>query len=77
MEQFQRMQANFRGRLDYLADKMCQMNTRVGCIARQQACMAGLAISPSPSPAALPDDEVDVNKDDTDSSGDDEMMTSQ
>ena len=71
------MQANFGGRLDYLTNEMCQMNTRVGRIARQQAHMVGLAPSPSPFPEASPDDEVDDDEDDTDSSSDDEITTSQ
>ena len=36
MEQLQQMQANFGGRLDYLTNDMCQMNTQVGHIARQR-----------------------------------------
>ena len=36
MEQLQQMQANFGGRLDYLTNDMCQMNTQVGHIARRQ-----------------------------------------
>ena len=71
------MQANFCGRLDYLTNEMCQMNTRVGRIARQQARMVGLAPSPSPFPEASPDDEVDDYEDDADSSSDDEITTSQ
>ena len=43
------MEANFGGRLDYLTDEMCQMNTRVSRIARRQARVAGFAPSPSPS----------------------------
>ena len=35
MEQLQQMHANFGGRLDYLIDEMCQINTKIGCIARQ------------------------------------------
>ena len=38
------------------------MNTWVGHIARQQACIAGFAPSPSPSlEASLEDDEDDAN----------------
>ena len=33
MEQLQQMHADFGGRLDYLIVEMCQMNTRIGCIA--------------------------------------------
>ena len=77
MEQLQWMQADFGGCLDYLIDEMCQMNTRVGHIARQHARMASLTHSPSPSPEVLLDDEVDDDEDDADFSSDDEMMTSQ
>ena len=73
--QLQRMEADFGGRLDYLTDEMCQMNTRVGRIAHKQAHMAGFAPSPSPSLEALADD-ADDEKDDASSSGDDEMTTS-
>ena len=34
MEQLQWMHADFGGRLDYLTDEMCQMNTRIRRIAR-------------------------------------------
>ena len=33
MAQLQQMKADFSGRLDYLTDEMCQMNTRVHRIA--------------------------------------------
>ena len=71
MEQLQQIHANFSGHLDTLTDEMCQMNTRVGRITRRQACMAGLAPSPSPSPKVSPN-----NVDDADSFSD-EMSTSQ
>ena len=71
------MEADFGGRLDYLTDEMCQMNTSVSCIARKQTCIVrrqahigGFAPSPSPSPKASAD------KDDASSSGDNEMTTS-
>ena len=35
IEQLQRMHADFGGRLDYLTDEMCQMNTRIRRIARR------------------------------------------
>ena len=47
------MEANYGGRLDYLTDEMCQINTRVGCIAHRQAHLGGFLASPSPSPKAL------------------------
>ena len=60
----------------FLIDEMCQMNTRVGCIARKQACMASFAPSPSPSPEASADED-DVANDVASFSSDDEMTTSQ
>ena len=39
------MEADFGDRLDYLTDEMCQMNTRVGHIARRQARLCGFAPS--------------------------------
>ena len=75
MAQLQWMEADFGGRLDYLIDEMCQMNTRVGRIACQQARMAGFAPSPFPSPKASHDEGDDDDKDDAISSGDDEMTT--
>ena len=76
IEQLQRMQADFGGRLDYLTNEMCQMNNQVSRIARRQARVAGLAPSPFPSPEASADD-VDDDEDDASSSSDDEMTTSQ
>ena len=70
------MQADFGSRLDYLTNEMCQMNTRVGHIARRQARMASLNPSPSPSPEASIDD-VDDEEGDASSSCDDEMTTFQ
>ena len=71
------MEADFGGRLDYLTDEMCQMNTWVSCMACKQACIArrqarigGFAPSPSLSP------EASADKDDASSSGDNEMTTS-
>ena len=67
------MHADFSGCLDYLIDEMCQMNARIGCIARLQARIGGYGPSPSPSPEASLDDEGDNDKDDADSVGDDKM----
>ena len=39
-------------RLDTLSDKLCQVNTRVGRIARQQAVIGGFTAYTSPSPPA-------------------------
>ena len=76
MAQFQRMDA----RLDILSDKLCQVNTRVGRIARRQAEMGGYTM---PSTHVAPADESDaddVDSDDEDdgnasSRSDDEMST--
>ena len=70
------MHADFSGRLDYLIDEMCQMNTRIGCIAHRQARINGYEPSPSTSQEALPneDDEGNDDEDDASSSSDDEMM---
>ena len=73
-------------RLDTLSDKLCQVNTRVGRIARRQARLGGfidsLSPSPSPSPKASKDEDDDGDsnddgdKDDSASSpSDDEMST--
>ena len=81
MAQFQRMDA----RLDTLTDELCQVNTRVGCIARWQALLGGFVESPSPPPEVFEDDEAsednDSDDDDDDKDGDassssaDEMST--
>ena len=66
--------------LDTLITKMYKVNTRVGCIARQQARLSGFAESPSlPSEASEDDDDSDDDGDDEDedasSSSVDEMFT--
>ena len=75
MGQLQHMDAH----LDTLSDELCQVNTRVSHIARQQARLGGFVASPSPSPEASEDDDGDSDYDDKDedasSSGDDEMTT--
>ena len=53
-------------RLDYLTDEMCQMNTRVGRIARRQARMVGFTPSPFPSLEALVDEDDDAGADEDD-----------
>ena len=69
--------------LDTLNDELCQVNTRVGRIAQQQACLSGFAASPSPSPKASADEDGDDGADDdgkdkdASSSSDKEMTTSQ
>ena len=69
--------------LDTLSDELCQVNTRVGRIARWQACHGGFMESPSPSPEASEDKDDDGDSDDDDddededasSPSDDEMST--
>ena len=64
MVQLQRMDAC----LDTLSDELCQVNTRVGRIARQQARLGGFVESPSPSleASANKDDDGDFDDDDDD-----------
>ena len=69
-------------RLDILSDELCQVNTRVGHIARRQAAMDGFTVASSPSPPASEDESDDgSNSDDADeddgasSSSADEMFT--
>ena len=50
--------------LDTLNDKLCHVNTRVGCIARRQARLDSFAASPSPSPETLIDEDGDDGVDD-------------
>ena len=75
MVQLQRMQADFGGHLDYLTNEMCQMKTLEALIARRQACMTGLARSPSPSIEASLDDDDEDDENDASSFDDDEMTT--
>ena len=78
MAQLVRMDAH----LDTLSDELCQVNTRVGCIARQQAIMGGFTVASSPSPSTSEDKSDDGSgSDDADegdgasSPSDDEMST--
>ena len=72
-------------RLDTFSDELCQVNTRVGRIARRQAVIGGFAVSLSPSPQASEDKSDDngsngnyADEDDgASSSGNKEMTTSQ
>ena len=57
-------------RLDTLSDELCQVNTRVGRIARRQAHLGGFVESPSPPSEAFKDDKA--SEDDNDSDDDDE-----
>ena len=67
--------------LDTLSDELCQVNTRVGRIARRQAVMGGFIASSSPSPPTLEDksddgsDSDDADEDDDASSFGDNKMT--
>ena len=69
--------------LNTLSDELCQVNTRVGRIAKWQARLGGFVESPSPPPkaskASEDDDDFDDNNDDEDgdasSSKADEMST--
>ena len=75
MAQLQRMDA----RLDRLSDELCQVNTGVGHIAWQQACLGGFMASPSPSLEAYEDEDNNGDSDDdgdeyTSSFGNDEMI---
>ena len=67
-------------RLDTLSDELCQANTCVSCIARQQARLGGFAASPSPSLEASEDKDGEDGDDgddaDASSSRDDEITTS-
>ena len=67
-------------RLNTLSDELCQVNTRVGRIARRQAYLGGFVESPSPPPEASEDDDDSDNDDDDEdgdasSSNNDEMST--
>ena len=66
MAQLQCMDAH----LDTLNDELCQVNTRIDRIARQQARFGGFVESPSPPPEASEDDKA--SKDDNDSDDDDD-----
>ena len=78
MAQLVRMDA----RLNTLSDELCQVNTRVGRIARRQAAMGGFIAYTSPSPLTSEDESDDdfssnaTDDDDNASSpNDDEMST--
>ena len=57
--------------LDTLSDELCQVNTRVGRIVRQQTAIGGFTAASSPSPLAFEDENddcsssEDVDKDDS------------
>ena len=69
-------------RFDTLSDELCEVNTCVGRIMRQQAVMGGFIVASSSSPPAFEDesdngsDNEDANENDGASSpSDDEMST--
>ena len=57
--------------LDILSDELCQVNTRVGHIARRQAAMGGFTTYTSPSPPTS-EDESDNGSDSDDADEDDD-----
>ena len=61
--------------LDTLNDELCQVNTRVGCIARRQDRLGGFIESPSPSPKASEDENDDGDSDDDDDDGDEDASS--
>ena len=77
MAQFMCMDAS----LNTLSDKLCQVNTRVGCIARRQALMGGFIVASSPSPPTSKDksddgsSSDDADEDDGASSPSDDKMS--
>ena len=81
MAQLQCMDA----RLDTLSDELCQVNTRVGCIAQRQAVMSGFVASFPPTLENSKDEDKDDDDDattsddeddgDSSSSSDDAMST--
>ena len=83
MAQLQRIDA----RLDTLSDELCQVNTHVSRIIRQQTHLGGFIESPSPSPETSEDEDEDDDGDsdcddddedkDASSFGDDELIASQ
>ena len=72
LAQLQRMDA----RLDTLSDELCQVNSRVSCIAWWQARLGGFVESPCHSLKAFEDDDDDddEDEDEDDSSSNDDMM---
>ena len=63
-------------RLNTLSDQLCQVNTHVSRIARQQAVMSGFIAYTSPSPLASKDASDDANEDeDVSLLSDNEMST--
>ena len=72
MAQLQHMDAH----LDTLNNKLCQVNTRVGHIARWQAHLGGFVTSLSPSPEASKDEDDDGDSEDDDDDDDEDASSS-
>ena len=68
MAQLQHMDAH----LNTLSDELCQVNTLVDHIARQQAHLGGFMASLSSSPEASEDEDDDGDSDDNDDDDDDD-----
>ena len=62
--------------LDTLNDELCQVNTRVGRIARQQARLGGFVESPSASLEASEEEDDDGDFDDGDDDEDEDASFS-
>ena len=60
--------------LDTLNDELCQVNTHVGRIAWQQACLSGFVESSSPSPEAPKDGDDNGGFDGDDDDEDKELF---
>ena len=77
MDQFQLMHADFGSRLDHLSNETCQMNTRIGHVARCQSHISSSAPSPSLEPIEESSLDVGCDYDDdaSDSETDDDEMT--
>ena len=79
LDQLLHMRVHFSGHLDYLSDEMCQMNTRIGCIACRQSRLGGFLPSLDHDPSKESSNGGDDDGDDASSSNydDDEMTFSQ
>ena len=79
MAQLQHMRADFGSHLDHISDETCQMNTRIGRIARRQSRLGSFAPYPSLGLAKEYFDGGDDDDDDDASSfsSDDELTVSQ
>ena len=62
--------------LDTLSDELCQVNTRVGRIARWQAIMGGFVASPAPTSEASEDEDNDADADADASNAEDDGASS-